>query len=181
MSAPRMENDMLEKEITRLALDTPQDMFEKLKWEEERLVESWSIYDSFNFIVTAHHLYVDWLKPESASAEEIARKLALPQGAKDVFRAVIDVSNGSKHWKMTNRKSLEEQVIVKMQRPVIGCWFAYYENKPMAYFDFSGYSLSMAELSAFVARYFDWIFSDEGLPFPAELTTNLEALRVPTN
>lgn len=171
---------MLEKPITRLALDTPHDMFEKLKWEEARLVESWSVYDSFNFIVTAHHLYVDWLKSDSASADQIARKAELPQGAKDVFRAVIDVSNGSKHWKMTNKHSLEAQVIVKMERPVIGCWFAYFQNKPMAYFDFSGYSLSMAELSAFVVHYFEWILSGDGLPFPVELTANLDALRIPS-
>lgn len=43
----------------RLSLHTVEDMFDKLKLEEARLLESWSVYDSFNFIVTAHHLYYD--------------------------------------------------------------------------------------------------------------------------
>lgn len=172
---------MTEKVPTRLALDTAEDMFEKLKWEEERLVETWGIYDSFNFIVTAHHLYVDWItaKNDAATASQIARKAALPQGARNVFQAVIDVSNGSKHWRMTKDFSTKNQVIVSMDRPVIGCWYALAEDKPMAYFDFAGYSLSMAELSAFVMKYFDWILNGDGQPFPDELTANLEALRSP--
>lgn len=170
---------MSEKVPTRLALDTAEDMFDKLKWEEARLDESWDVYDSFNFIVTAHHLYVDWLRPDSATASQIARKDALPEEAKDVFRAVIDVSNGSKHWKMTNKRSLDAQVIVSMDRPVIGCYYAYFANKPMAYFRFKGYELSMAELSGFVMSYCDWILNGEGQPFPAELTSNLRALLIP--
>lgn len=168
---------MLANPATRLALDTAYEMFEKLKWEEARLVESWGVYDSFNFIVTAHHLYVDWIKPPSATPAQIARKAALPSGAKEVFHAVRDVSNGSKHWKMTHKRSLQEQVITKVERPVMGCWYAVVENKPMAYFDFSGYSLSMAELSAFVMQYFEWILNGDG-PFSAELENNLMALRV---
>lgn len=170
---------MLEKTSTRLALDTAHDMFDKLKWEEARLVESWGVYDSFNFIVTAHHLYVDWLSLDSATDSQVARKAALPQGAQVVFQAVIDVSNGSKHWRMTNASSLKRQVIVRIDRPVIGCWYAFVEDKPMAYFDFGGYSLSMAELSAFVMKYFEWVLNGDGQEFPAELTANLEALRIP--
>lgn len=164
---------------TRLALDTAEDMFEKLKWEEARLMESWGIYDSFNFIVTAHHLYVDWLSLDSAKPSQVARKAALPSDAQIVFQAVIDVSNGSKHWQMTHPASLKRQVIVRIDRPVIGCWYSYAEDKPMAYFDFAGYSLSMAELSDFVMKYFDWILNGEGQPFPTELTSNLQALRIP--
>lgn len=170
---------MSENAPTRLALDTAGDMFDKLKWEETRLVDSWGVYDSFNFIVTANHLFVDWVSPGSATDSQITRKADLPQGAKDVFQAIIDVSNGSKHWQMTNPNSLKRQVIVRIVRPVIGCWYAFAENKPMAYFDFAGYSLSMAELSAFVMRYFEWILNGEGQEFPTELTANLEALRTP--
>lgn len=170
---------MSEKAPTRLALDTPEDMFEKLKWEEARLVESWGIYDSFNFIVTANHLYVDWLSLDSATDSQMSRKADLPQGAQDVFQAVIDVSISSKHWQMTNPSSLKRKVVIRVVRPVIGCWYALAENKPMAYFDFKDYSLSMAELSAFVMKYFEWIINGEGQEFPAELTANLEALRAP--
>jgi len=169
---------MSEKVPTRLALNTAEDMFDKLKWEEARLDESWDVYDSFNFIVTAHHLYVDWLKPDSANSSQIARKEALPEEARNVFRALIDVSNGSKHWKMTNKRSLDAQVIVRVQEPIIGCYYSYFANKPMAYFEFKGYDLSMAELSAFVMKYFEWILNGEGQEFPAELTVNLEALRI---
>jgi hypothetical protein len=163
---------------TRFALDTAQDMFKKLKRDEERLMETWDVYDSFNFVVTAHHLYVDWLKPASATPEQIQRKKQLSAEAKEVFRAVLDVSNGSKHWQMTNPDSLARQVIISVSTPAINDWFAYFEDKPMVYFTFSVYKLSMAELSDFVMKYFDWILNGDGKPFPAQLTADLNALKV---
>lgn len=45
-----------EKPTTRLLLENARDLFEKLKWERGRLEEGWSVYDSFNFVVTASSL-----------------------------------------------------------------------------------------------------------------------------
>lgn len=74
----------------RLPLDTMEQMFDKLKWEEARLTESWSVYDSFNFIVTAHHLWFDWTN-NVGSAEQNARAAALPDDAKLFRQVLIDV------------------------------------------------------------------------------------------
>ena len=60
-----LRRDILPKEhhvnraVTRLSQHTVEDVFDKPKFEEARLLESWSVYDSSNFIVTAHHLYYD--------------------------------------------------------------------------------------------------------------------------
>lgn len=65
---------MTQKPSPRLPLHTADDLFKKLRWEEERLEQSWSEYDSFNFIVTAHHLYFDWiLKGNAATPEQVER------------------------------------------------------------------------------------------------------------
>jgi len=45
-----------------LGIQTSNEMFEKLKFESSRLQKSWHPYDSFNFIVTAWHLFQDWNK-----------------------------------------------------------------------------------------------------------------------
>lgn len=168
---------MEERPATRLYLETAQDMFDKLLWEDERLRQSWSVYDSFNFIVTAHHLYTDWIKPGIATSSQIGRKKALPVGAKTVFRAVLDISNGSKHWRMTRPESLSAQVVTRVSQPVVGCWLAWAANKPMAYFKFAEYDMSMAQLSYYVMKYFEWILNGEGLPFPDELAESLEGNR----
>lgn len=170
---------MIEKADTRMALETPRDLFAKLRWEEDRLTKTWGVYESYNFVVTAWHLYSDWLKTEcGASAEQLERKKLLSQGAKDVFGAVRDLANGAKHWKMTKTWSLNEQVVTKVEGPVIGDWLSFVDDRPMMYITFTDYSLSIAELSAFVMRYFEWIFDGEGSVFPDELTNNLEALRL---
>ncbi|WP_208280573.1 hypothetical protein [Massilia oculi] len=167
---------MTEKPLTRLAINTNYEMFEKLLWEESQLKQTWGIYESFNFIVTAHHLYVDWMKPDVATPEQIARKRLLPQGAKDVFQAVLDISNGSKHWKISNPKTLENQVIIRVQEPVIGCWEAWASDSPMAYFRFTKYDMSMAQLSYVVVQYFDWILNGPDLVVPVGFQEGLDAM-----
>src|SRR3989338_9524492 len=101
------------KPSTRFSLETCQDMYEKLKWEAQRLENGWSVYDSFNFVVTAHHLYHDWIE-NCGSSETIEKKLSLPESAKMVMQTIIDLSNGNKHWQMTNENSLKRQVVTRV-------------------------------------------------------------------
>jgi hypothetical protein len=172
---------MNEKSITRLQLENADDLFSKLQWERARLEEGWSVYDSFNFVVTAHHLYVDWLKIENgATKESVAKKAQLPDDIKIVFQAAIDLSNGSKHWKLTNKRSLENQVVTNVEGPVIGDWWAYCFGGPMVYIDFDGYSTSMMEFSELIVGSLAWIFDKSDTPFPAKLTEWLARLKLPT-
>jgi hypothetical protein len=164
---------------TRMALNTPEDLFKKLKWEEARLEESWGVYESFNFVVTAWHLYHDWISIKGgATAAQIYRKTQLPSGAAKLIRATCDLANGAKHWKMTHPENLKKQVVTEIEGPEIGDWLAVFDDKPMMYITIPPYvRLSMAELSALVVAYIQWILEGDNQPFPPHLTQNLEALR----
>lgn len=165
------------KPPTRFSLETCQDMYEKLKWEAQRLENGWSVYDSFNFVVTAHHLYHDWIE-NCGSSETIGKKLSLPESAKMVMQTIIDLSNGNKHWQMTNESSLKRQVVTKVYEPVIWDWHAFYVTGPMVYVDCGDYRFSMGALMDQVLGYFKWIFEDGDIDFPLELQSQLEKCRI---
>jgi hypothetical protein len=168
-----------EKPVTRLQLENAVDLFAKLQWEKGRLEDGWGVYDSFNFVVTAHHLYVDWLKVENGAPERsVAKKAQLPAEIKIVFQAAIDISNGSKHWALTNKRSLENQVVTKIDGPVIADWWSYSVGGPMVYVDFDGYSTSMMEFSELIVGAMAWIFDESDEPFPVALTAWLARLKL---
>jgi hypothetical protein len=168
-----------ERPATSLQLENADDLFTKLQWEKGRLENGWSVYDSFNFVVTAHHLYVDWLKIENGVTEiSVAKRTQLPAEIKVVFQAAIDVSNGSKHWALTNKRSLENQVVTKIDGPVIADWWSYLIGGPMVYIDFDGYSTSMMEFSELIVGAMTWVFDERDEPFPIELTAWLARLKL---
>lgn len=162
---------------TRFNLDTCQDMHEKLKWEAQRLQNGWSVYDSFNFVITAHHLYYDWIK-SCGSQCVIDKKNSLPTLAQTVMQAIADLSNGNKHWQITSPKTQERQVITRVYEPVINDWYAYFITGPMVYVEFGDYKVSMATLVNQVLGYFKWIFEDCEITFPVELLEHLELFRI---
>jgi len=148
---------MSENAPTRLALDTAEDMFEKLKWDEQQLVESWGVYPTFNFIVTAHHLYFDWIiKGRGAKPEQTERARRLPPNGKLLFQAITEVSNGTKHWKLTRKDVLEHQVVTDVSKPEVSDYDSYFFGE-MIYLSYNGYRLSMSAASALIMRYFEWI------------------------
>jgi len=159
----------------RLPLDTVEQMFEKLKWEEARLKESWSVYDSFNFLVTAHHLWCDWLG-HAGSTEQQARASGLPDDAKVVFQAVVDVSNGTKHWLMERPGSKKRQVVAEVTEPMCAGWDSYFFGD-MVHFEFGEYFVSMSEISALVLGYFEWIIYGDGAKSVDELCAALSAMK----
>ena len=160
----------------RLPLDTMEQMFEKLKWEEARLVESWSVYDSFNFLVTAHHLWFDWLA-NAGSEEQQARAAGLPEDAKTVFQAVVDVSNGTKHWLMDRPGSKKRQVVAEVTEPICAGYDSYFFGD-MIHFKFGEPFVSMSELSALVMHYMEWIIYGTGSKSIAELSAAIEAMKL---
>lgn len=169
---------MVDKPSPRLPLNTVEEMFEKLKWEDKRLRATWSIYDSFNFIVTAHHLYWDWIhEGQAATLEQVARARALPADAKTVFQAIIDVSNGSKHWKLDNTGSIKRQVVSEVTAPVCAGWDSYFFGD-MVHFRFGDHFVSMSEISALVMHYFEWVIQGSGDKSLTELSAALAAMKV---
>lgn len=165
------------KPPTRFSLETCEDMHEKLKWEAQRLENGWSVYDSFNFVVTAHHLYHDWIEC-CGSAGVKNKKLLLPAHAKMVMQSIVDLSNGNKHWQMTQKGSLERQVITQVHERGINDMFAYLLAGPMVYIEFDDYKLSMAELVHQVLGYFKWMFESGSGDFPLGLLEHLEYCRI---
>jgi hypothetical protein len=171
---------VIDKPSPRLPLNTVEEMFDKLKWENSRLRESWSVYDSFNFIVTAHHLYWDWIhEGQAANPEQVARAKTLPADAKVVFQAIIDVSNGSKHWKLDNPGSVRRQVISEVTAPTCAGWDSYFFGD-MVYFRFGDHFVSMSEISALVMHYFEWVIHGSASKSLAELSEALAAMKVTT-
>jgi len=173
------EDCMSTKPSPRLPLNTVEGMFEKLKWEESRLRESWNVYDSFNFIVTAHHLYWDWIHEGQAStAEQMARARGIPPDAKVLFQAVTDVSNGSKHWKLDNKGSQKRQVVEEVTDSICAGWDSYFFGD-MIHFKFDGYFISMSELSSLVMHYLELIIHGIGQKTLDELSASLKAMKLP--
>lgn len=125
-----------------------------------------------------HHLYVDWLKVENgASARFVSRKNRLPSSIKTIFQAAVDISNGSKHWKLTNKQSLDRQVVTNVEGPTIGDWWSSLIGGPMVYIEFDGYSVSMMEFSEIIVGALTWIFDAGDDPFPSKLTDWLATLK----
>lgn len=167
----------INKPPTRFGLETYNDFYEKLKWESKRLEDGWGIYDTFNFIVTAHHLYVDWIDRCGNSTVKV-RKSRFPVSAKLVMQCVADLANGNKHWQMNRPNSVERQVVKNVDKPMIGDYYSYFIAGPMIYVDFDNYSLSMSELMDLLLGYFKWIFEDEDISFPLELENQLDSRKL---
>jgi hypothetical protein len=160
------------KPPTRIGLETCQDLYDKLRFEAQRLETGWNIYDTFNFVVTAHHLYVDWI-PKRGTEKTKAKKQALPTPAKKVLQSIIDLSNGSKHWQVDRATTLERQVITAKPTVGINDWHAYMLAGPMLYVEMGEYKLSMRELRDLVLGYFEWMLDEDDGELPAKLNFRL--------
>jgi len=99
------------------------------------------------------------LVEENGAAEIfVTKKNRLPAPIKTIFQAAVDISNGSKHWKLTNKQSLDRQVVTNVAGPMIGDWWSYLIGGPMVCIDFEGYSASMMEFSELIVGALTWIF-----------------------
>lgn len=185
---------------SRIVLEKSEHLYEKLKWEAERLKKDWNVFDSINFVFTAHHLYKDWIDndaektdPPQETFPQRKRKLIQQadtgeelERARKVMQVIFDLSNGTKHWKITHQSSLKDQLVEKVHKPVIADWDAYFNQGKMIYVDFDKYRLSMSGLVNQVLGYFVWIFEPVDLSshvalkdsFPLVLFERLESFRI---
>jgi hypothetical protein len=169
---------MIDKPPPRLPLNNAEELFEKLKWEEARLLDGWGIYDSFNFVVTAYHLYYDWIKcGKAATQSQSDRAKSLTQEPLDLFQAVADLANGSKHFILDHKGAKDRQVVTEVTDLTCAGWDSYIFGD-MVHIKFGIYFLSMSEMSALVMKYLEWIIEGGSDKPPIELSQSLAAMRI---
>ncbi len=156
----------------RIPIDTCEGLLEKLKWDYQQLQEGWTEYRTFNFVVTAYHLYADWID-SAGTKEQKQRKNKLPAQGRLLFSTLQDVTNSSKHWKL-DAKGQKKQIVSAVSRPQIADWYAYFIAGPVLYVSVGSARPSMPELASLALECFDWILQGEKMSFPAKLTESLD-------
>jgi len=155
----------------RIPIDSCEGLFEKLKWDYQQLQEGWTEYRTFNFVVTAYHLYADWIDSAGTRTQR-QRKNKLPEQGKLLFFALRDITNSSKHWEL-DAKGQQKQVVSGVSQPQISDWYAYLVAGPVLYVSVGLARPSMPELASLTLECFDWILQGEGMSFPVGLTEKL--------
>jgi hypothetical protein len=163
----------------RLPINTVEEMFDKLRWEEARLVESWSVYDSWNFIVTAYHLSADWIeKPDSIATQVQRDRLKkIPADGQLLFKAVRQIANASKHLDLDSAK--KHQIVGEIEEPGAFDYDSYFFGD-MIRIRYDYYVVSMSAASAMVMRYLDWVIYGGDSGFFAELSAALAGMKTAT-
>ncbi|MFM8900724.1 MAG: hypothetical protein ACKOF9_12370 [Burkholderiales bacterium] len=177
-----MEYKLVGKTGAVLGFRTSLDLYEKLKREGARLEGRWHPDDAFNFLVTAWHLYEDWLtkdratQPELQLASQKRRKKQLPEQMVFLLAVLRDLANGSKHLEL-DPKSTQNRVITETHDGGIDDYWAYFFQEGIVgviAYDVSGdvYYFSIRTLRNLVLEYFAWVFDDAQpvASFPGQLT-----------
>lgn len=154
-------------------IDSSLAMFEKLKHESSRLQKGWHPYDTFNFLVTAWHLFADW--PKSDAPEALCRMKRQRRRVSEAMNLVLDVVrdlvNGSKHFYLDPGAAKKRRVSEVHTGDEVGIyeWF-FHEDLPAVTVENHWY-FSIRVLNNLVIRYFEWAF-DDSTPvedFPCDL------------
>ncbi|RTZ47615.1 hypothetical protein EKL30_01000 [Candidimonas sp. SYP-B2681] len=91
-----------QEESIRLGFESCEDMLAKLEREGARLLKSHQADDVMNFRMTGHHLVQDWVREVGTDAMRKRRDMISGE-AKTVVQILYDVSNGSKHFRLTRK------------------------------------------------------------------------------
>lgn len=159
--------------VPRLPIDSCESLFEKLKWDFSQLENDWgSSFCTFNFVITAYHLYQDWIK-RAGTNEQMQRKAELPENGKLLFEVWRDITNATKHWEL-NERSQSQQVVNEVSAQQIGDWYAYFVAGPVIYVQVGEARPSLPELVYVTIYCFKWIIEGEQAFALADLDRQLE-------
>lgn len=159
--------------VPRLPIDSCEALFEKLKWDFRLLEKEWSSsFCTFNFVVTAYHLYQDWIK-RAGTEEQLRRKSELPENGKLLFEVWRDITNATKHWEL-NERSQNQQVVNEVFSPQIGDWYAFLVAGPVIYIQVGEAQPSLPELAHVTILCFKWLIHGEQEFTFADLERQLE-------
>jgi hypothetical protein len=131
-----MANDktLAEREGAVLGIDTCLQLYEKLKFEGQRLEGTWHAYDAFNFLVTARHLSEDWIPRDRANRPALAtqkiERNKLPTEVWFFLEVIRDLSNGSKHL-ILRPKDAEKRVVAETHGGEISDFWAWFFQESM--------------------------------------------------
>ncbi len=158
-----------------LGIYSSKDMFEKLKYESLRLQKDWqSSYDSFNFLVTAWHLFQDWPKSDATrSPSRLKRqKNRLSTEMILVLDIVRDLTNGSKHFTLDPKAAKNRRVDEVHTGNEVGFYqYFFHEDLPAVTVETHWY-FSIRVLHNILMQYFTWVFNDSVSEknFPSEIS-----------
>jgi len=155
-------------------------LFDKLKYDGERLLKGHHPYDFFNFIVTAYHLLKDWIKNDylkrpKYACKKVERSRQRYPEIDLLLNLIDDIANGSKHFYKKDPR-LEN---IEICPPEIRSWSAYFRNQPMIYVSTNGYFFSSMTLHSIIMKYVAWIFDDDlGLEPPKDLLDLIKKCKI---
>lgn len=162
------------KPAPRLPLESCEDLLEKVKWDHRQLKDDWSTYKTFDFVLSANHLYKDWIDKIGSKVQK-RRKCKAGKNMKNIFHCIGDLANASKHWSL-DKPNRERQIVDEVLPHVIADWNAYFLTGPVIYVDILGSRLSMPELTGITLKCLDWlVHGEEGLD-AASLELEIEQL-----
>jgi len=159
------------KESPRIPIDTCEGLFEKVKWDYQQLQNDWNEYHTFNFVITAYHLYDDWIKNAGSTVQK-KRKEKLPQLGKKLFDTLRDITNASKHWQL-NKQSRGRQIVEAVSKREIADWYAYFVAGPVMYISVDDARPSIPEIAGATIECLQWVLYGETIAFPETLSKQL--------
>lgn len=162
------------KPAPRLPLDSCEDLLEKVKWDHRQLKDDWSTYKTFDFVLSANHLYKDWID-KIGSRVQRRRKCKAGKNMKNIFHCIKDLANATKHWTL-DKPNRETQIVDKVSSPIIANWNAYFFTGPVIYVDILGSRLSMPELSDIVLKCLEWLVHGSGDSDASSLERDIDQL-----
>ena len=158
----------------RLPIDSCESLFEKLKFDYSQFQNDWtSTYFAFNFIITAYHLYQDWIN-KSGTKEQMQRKELLSPDGKKLFEVLRDITNATKHFSLFE-KNQQKQIAGSISGPIIGDWAAYFFHGPVLYVTVGNSRPNFVQISKATISCFNWILNGE----KSNLDEELQALFSP--
>jgi len=165
-----MKND--QNRTILYGLNTCHDIFEKLKYETKLLDDDPSLFNWFNFSLTAWHLYRDWLpKDPKRPALFKDKKQHTPQRMIDTINVLRDLAIGNKHLTFWNGPWTNKKV-TDAHPPDIRSLWSFITNKPQIGIWLDQTYYTMQEIKGLALSYFEWLF-DDSVPhtqFPKKIT-----------
>ena len=161
-----------------LGIYSSNDMFEKLKFESIRLQNDWhNSYNTFNFLVTAWHLFHDWPKSDDRlNPSRIKRQPnQCPPEMRFVLDIVRDLVNGSKHFTLEPKAAQKRRITEVHTGNEVGWYQFFFQEKLPGVTVETNWYFSIRVLHNLVMKYFEWAFDDTkpAKDFPIDL---LEAI-----